>query len=143
MRLFDWLFRKSRPSPEDEKQISATVWESIPGGPTRQLVLLKAQQLFPADDPVELIQILDRYGTEQYERERERVQLAVIKLSCGDKDELLRWVETAKMDYRDALSMAEFPQQSQTEASIYNTDLDTLHRIAREDREQYREWLGP
>ena len=47
---------------------------------------------------------LDRYGIEPYERERERVQKAIIELSGGNLETLSKYVEMAKVDYRDVLA---------------------------------------
>lgn len=49
------------------------------------------------------------YGIEAHEPERERVQLAILKLSCGDADRLLATVQAANEDYRDVLWWAEYP----------------------------------
>ena len=76
---------------------------------TREAVLSAASRLFPDEDPVTVMAILDRYGTERHERERERVQLAILKLSAGNLDRLLHNVEVAKRDYRDVLWWAEYP----------------------------------
>jgi hypothetical protein len=141
MKLFDWLFQKPRPRAAEEERTPETVWRAIPGGATRQLLLLKIRRVFPDEAESEVTQILDEYGVENYEHERERVQFAILKLSGGDKDELLRWVKTAKMDYRDALALAEYPKQMQTGAAFFNTDPDILRRIERDDREQYLAWL--
>lgn len=54
-----------------------------------------------------VLSILDEYGTQTYERERERVQLAILKLSVGDEDKLLHNVAAAKQDYRDVLMWSE------------------------------------
>jgi hypothetical protein len=141
MRLLDWLLRRFRPGAAGQEKIPESVWEEIPGGPTRQLVLSKIKRLFPDELEVEVIQTLDKYGVEDYERERERVQLAILKLSGGDRGELTQWVEMAKTDYRDALAMAEYPEQMKTGAAYFNTDTDTLRRIEIKDREQYLAWL--
>lgn len=70
----------------------------------RDDVLLAAQAAFPGGDLAELAAILGLYGTEPYERERERVQLAIIALSGGDRDKLRQLVRDAKRDYRDVLA---------------------------------------
>ncbi|HXJ78585.1 MAG TPA: ABC transporter substrate binding protein [Candidatus Methylomirabilis sp.] len=62
---------------------------------------------FPSGDPAPVLQILDQYGQERHEGERERVQLAILALSQGDLDELRTLVACAKQDYRDVLYWAE------------------------------------
>lgn len=53
--------------------------------PTRELVLTKVKEVFPQDDPAEILTLLDQYGVEHYERERDRVQLAILRLSEGGR----------------------------------------------------------
>jgi hypothetical protein len=62
---------------------------------------------FPHGDTATILGILDLYGTEPYERERERVQLAIVLLSQGTESKLVELVQTAKIDYRDILCWAE------------------------------------
>ena len=47
--------------------------------------------------------VLDSYGVRSHERERERVQLAILKLSDGSLEALHHYVAAAKRDYRDVL----------------------------------------
>ncbi len=47
--------------------------------------------------------MLDLYGVEPHERERERVQLALVTLSDGNVELLLDLVRCARQDYRDVL----------------------------------------
>ncbi len=77
--------------------------------PTRQLVCSMAGSLFPDEDVDVVLVILDQYGIETYERERERVQLAILKLSEGDVDKLLHYIRAAKQDYRDVLYWSAYP----------------------------------
>ena len=74
---------------------------------TRDEVVNAVQSAFPDGDAARLIGMLDRYGVEPYEREKERVQLAIVSLSAGNKDKLRDLVEAAKTDYRDVLSWQE------------------------------------
>ena len=54
---------------------------------SRALVLRKLQVCFTDADLAEAaLDLLDSYGVETYQRERERVQLAILKLSDGDLD---------------------------------------------------------
>ena len=56
--------------------------------------------------------ILDRYGTERYEREVERVRAACVKLAEGDESRLEYFVSVAKQDYRDVLFWADNPEEA-------------------------------
>ena len=59
-----------------------------------------------------MLELLDTYGVESYERERERVQLAILKLSAGSEEKVREFVAVAKRDYRDVLFWAEYPEES-------------------------------
>lgn len=77
----------------------------------RDLVIAKARQCFPNEDQEKIMGILDLYGKESHERELERVQIAILKLSDGDLENLRAYVKTAKSDFRDVLAYAEFPEE--------------------------------
>jgi hypothetical protein len=70
---------------------------------TRDDVVNAVRAAFPEGDAATLLGILDCYGVEPYERERERVQLAIVALSEGSEDKLRYLVGVAKTDYRDVL----------------------------------------
>jgi hypothetical protein len=74
--------------------------------------------------------------------EQERVQLAVLKLSDGNPDKLRQNIQAAKIDYRDVLAWAEYPEQMQTGASTFNTTPEVIGAIMRRDKEQYQRWLA-
>ncbi len=59
-----------------------------------------------------VLELLDSYGVEPYERERERVQLAVLELGAGSEEKIREYVAVAKRDYRDVLFWAEYPEES-------------------------------
>src|SRR6266498_260400 len=110
--------------------------------PDRDLVLTKMKETFPQEDSEEVLAVLDLYGEESYERERERVQLAILKLSHGSMDELLSNVEVAKQDYRDILAYAEYPHEMRRSADeIRRMSADEAQSIRDKDRQQYLEWL--
>ena len=56
--------------------------------------------------------MLDEYGVETYQRERDRVQLAIINLSEGDEAKLRYFVDVAKRDYRDVLFWSDNPDEA-------------------------------
>lgn len=85
---------------------------------TRQDVMTTVLNLFPSRSAKTVLELLDLYGVEEYERERERVQLAILALSQGNEDKLLHFVEAAKQDYRDVLYWAEYPQPSAQDGAI-------------------------
>lgn len=77
---------------------------------TRAEMLRAISDRFPSEDPAMVLEILDQYGPERHERERERVHLTILALSGGDLDELRRLVAHAKRDYRDVLYWAELAE---------------------------------
>ena len=75
-------------------------------------VLAAIQKVFPKSSWSRVLELLDTYGVESYERERERVQLAILKLSEGNEEKLREFVAVAKRDYRDVLFWAENPDEA-------------------------------
>ena len=59
-----------------------------------------------------MLEMLDSYGLKSYERERERVQLDILKLSVGSEEKVREYVAVAKRDYRDVMFWAEYPEES-------------------------------
>lgn len=79
---------------------------------TRNDVLASIRAAFPEDRRPGVLDLLDTYGVESYERERERVQMAILKLSEGSELKLREYLTVAKRDYRDVLFWAEYPKES-------------------------------
>ena len=70
------------------------------------------RSLFPAEAHQRIRALLDAYGREPYERERERVQAAIVRLSEGDEAKLAYFLSVAKQDYRDVLFWADQPNEA-------------------------------
>lgn len=83
--------------------------------------------------------ILDSYGVEDYEQEPVRVRLAILKLSGSDFEELRIITKSAKEDFRDVLSWAEYPRQSE---SWSMPDGPKKEKLVEEDRAEYEQWLS-
>src|SRR6266436_9584751 len=79
---------------------------------SRGEVFAVVQKTFPESAHARVLELLDDYGVESYERERERVQLAILKLSNGSEEKLCEFVAVAKRDYRDVLFWAENPEEA-------------------------------
>ena len=79
---------------------------------SRDEVVAVVQKSFPETSCSRVLELLDKYGVESYERERERVQLAILKLSEGNEEKLREFVAVAKRDYRDVLFWAENPEEA-------------------------------
>ena len=75
-------------------------------------VIAAVQKNFPESVYARVLELLDSYGVESYERERERVQLAILKLSEGNEEKLREFVAVAKRDYRDVLFWADNPEEA-------------------------------
>jgi hypothetical protein len=78
----------------------------------REEIVAAVQRTFPESSQTRVMGLLDSYGVESYERERERVQLAILKLSEGNEEKLREFVAVAKRDYRDVLFWAENPEEA-------------------------------
>ena len=79
---------------------------------SREEVIAVVRKTFPESAHDRVLELLDTYGVESYERERERVQLAILKLSEGNEEKVREFVAVAKRDYRDVLFWAEYPEES-------------------------------
>jgi hypothetical protein len=111
----------------------------MPLEPSRNLVLKKLRDCFP--DPAkaaEALAILDTYGTESWHREKDRVQLALLKIAGGDIEKLRLETRAAQSDYRDTLVPAEYPEEWQAWPKIPAAQMAAIRK---RDREQYEAWL--
>jgi hypothetical protein len=84
------------------------------------------QHMFALDRVTAVLLELSTVGTDLPHADRQRVQLATLKLSEG-KDELLRtFAEVARQDFRDVLLWAETPKPTQDQARRNEAELETL-----------------
>lgn len=79
---------------------------------SRNEVVATVKATFAESNWARVLELLDAYGVESCERERERVQLAILKLSEGNEEKLREFVAVAKRDYRDVLFWAENPEEA-------------------------------
>jgi len=82
---------------------------------SRDDVVESVQGTFPKSSWARVVELLDSYGVEPYERERKRVQVAILKLSAGSEAKVREYVAVAKRDYRDVLFWAEYPEESKSD----------------------------
>ena len=101
---------------------------------------LKLGQLFPEPGKRATAEAeLGRYGMGDYEKEVERVQLAILKLSGADIERLRANVRAAKGDYRDVLAWAEYPGQMR--ANSWRLPESEREQLRQADLAQYAAWL--
>ena len=96
---------------------------------TRDEVLACIRAGFPANRWAHVEFLLSAYGTEPHERERERVQLAILKISDGSEEKVRQHVATAKTDYRDVLFWADRPEEAQIDPRERDRILETLGKL--------------
>jgi hypothetical protein len=109
---------------------------------TREDVLRIIRREFSAENPDAILAILDQYGTESWQAERDRVHLAVVKLSGGDVAQLRDQVGIACRDYRDVIALAEYPEF--LAIGLVGVDRmaeEEVRRLQQRDLEQYHQWL--
>lgn len=110
---------------------------------SRSKVLEKVIHYWPDQDPQIIMNILDEFGVESYEREGTRVQLAIVKLSEGDIEKLKEKIILAKTDYRDVLAYAEYPEEMKISyKEMRDIPAEKAKAVRERDREQYLKWLG-
>jgi hypothetical protein len=105
-------------------------------------ILRKIISYWPNKDPKEITDLLDRYGSEDYHREKDRVYLAILKLSDGKLDLLEHYLDIALSDYRDVLAWAEYPEEMKLGyAAKSQLQPEDVKALQQRDREQYLNWL--
>ena len=112
----------------------------------RQTVERKTAHTWPdhVDEVMVLLDRIDVHGAPA--AELVRVQLAVLKLCEGNRDEIGELVEMASRDYRDALAYAEYPEQMRwgfvTVAELDKAEQQAYRKAVKRDRERYLAWLA-
>ena len=106
--------------------------------PTREMVEAKVRQLFPQHDVADIMKLLDEYRTTY--PERDRVQLAILKLCDGNIINLRKQVAIANFDYRDVLGYAEYPNQIKAGFNVQGGQVQ--QELAKKDMQQYLDWLN-
>ena len=99
---------------------------------TRDEVLAAAEAMFGQCALAEVLAVLDEYGIGSHEREVDRVKLAILHLSDGQKDKLVYWTKVAKVDYRDPLAAhASGPMFASEGARLQGMAKDLIGRWAK------------
>ena len=90
-----------------------------------------------------ILRILDEYGTREYHGEKDRVHLAILKLSEGDVARLQRNVEAATIDFRDVIAPAEYPEFCKVGfVGVSRMTKEEINDLRKSDWEQYEKWLN-
>ena len=95
---------------------------------------------FPPDEVAGVLAALAAYGKQKWHNEVARVRVAILKLAAGHRDKLPGIIRTADTDYRDVLSMAEYPAYF-TGVSPSETDEAKQTPAINADWTQYRRWF--
>lgn len=113
---------------------------------TRSDVVRVVQREFSPEVVDRAMLLLDTYGTETWHRERDRVHLACLKLADGDLRALQQQISVARMDYRDVIGPAEYPEVLKLGfvgmKEFNETNPTALHEKQQHDWEQYQSWLN-
>lgn len=97
---------------------------------------------FDADDVETALAFVGEYGVDDDHEEAIRVQLAALKVSAGGLDLLRSTIDRAKIDFRDILMEAEYPEQARQHAAPGVLAPKARRRIVEADRRQYADWLN-
>jgi hypothetical protein len=98
--------------------------------PSREDVIASIQATFPVRQTETILCLLDLYGREPYEREQERVKLAILALCDGCENRLLELVQVAKIDCRDILQWA-------SSGALSKDESEHLQHVAQQMIEQW------
>ncbi|WP_078816044.1 hypothetical protein [Prosthecobacter debontii] len=85
--------------------------------------------------------ILSRYGEADWQREPDRVHLAILKMAQGDIEKVESCTTTACSDYRDVLVAAEYRRYAELTWPGRSTPALEQEKAAEEDRAECQAWL--
>jgi len=89
----------------------------------------------------QVMEILHEYGKQEWNRPGSpRVRLAILKLANGDLEKLKEHTKVAIVDFRDVLTMAEYPRFT-NEIGFNKADKKVENEVINDDWNQYREWF--
>ena len=105
------------------------------GEKSSDTVITKLKAIFPNEDTETILSLFRSNGVND-----ERTQLAVIKLSMGKFSKLEYFIDAAKVDWRDVLAWAEYPEELKN--PTWNMDVEEVKSIRARGRRQYLNWLN-
>ena len=100
---------------------------------------------FPDAIPNEVLVELNAYGPAQHHFEQHRVHVAILKLSNGEQQRIVKFVQLADKDFRDVLTLAEMPSFSKIMLPLQEfakRPIEEIEWIKQSDRNQYLEWFN-
>jgi len=98
------------------------------------------EKLFPWEEEREnVVDIMGQYGHEDFQREGDRVRMAILKLAGKSPEQIRYYTLMACRDYRDVLASAEYPNHM-NHYPWREKDPERLAQIQAEDLEQYQSW---
>ena len=138
--LLRWFDRRNRVevyTPQDEDREFARLKPYF----RREVVERKVKSLFPNQDHAQILQLLD--SDILYFSELERMQLAILKLSNGNLDQLHHYIDVAKSesDFMKVIQLAENPQSSVKDIDDKDLFWGEHKRLIESDFRQYLNWL--
>lgn len=96
---------------------------------------------FGNDHLLQVLEILQEYGKQEWNRPGSpRVRLAILKLANGNLEQLRKCTKTAIEDFRDVISLAEYPLYS-AEIGFNRVAAEVKRAVIDDDWKQYCEWL--
>ena len=96
---------------------------------------------FEPNDVRAALALIAEYGAESHEPEADRVRAAVLKQARGDLTRLRQQVNWSKMDYRDVLAAAEYPEATRVWSRMDRMSDTDRQAIYDADWRQYEAWL--
>jgi hypothetical protein len=131
-----WSALKGRSS--SRRVLEAELRQPIPDV-TAEDVKRIVRRDFPVAAFEDVMAIVAEYAS-RWESATPRIQLAALKLANG-RDSLRRWIDAAKLDYRDVLVPAEYPKYSKKTLRGRTLSKHERHQLFESDRQLYERWL--
>ena len=95
---------------------------------------------FASNQFEEVLNILNRF--DKPENLHPRIQLDILKLADKDISKLKVYLEQALRDYRDIITLAEYPEYGKQWREISSLSQDQIDKIIASDWDQYNNWLS-
>lgn len=104
-------------------------------------VLRLVRRDFPHDQSDIVLAVLAEYGNASHNQNPHRIHAAILKLANGDLNTLERQIASAKIDFRDTLVAAEYPEYGDKVYGPKAIPEDERRQIINADWQQYKQWF--